>query len=112
MAPVNLNRKLMLETPLRVPDGAGGSIETWVEQGKLWAQIIARGGREVTGEDTSLSRTGFRILVRAAPYGAPSRPTPNQRFREANRIFRIVSVAEYDQAGRYLACLSDEEIVA
>ncbi len=112
MAPVNLNRKLILETPVRVPDGAGGYIETWVQQGNLWAQIFARGGRETTGEDTSLSRTGFRILVRSAPHGAPSRPTPNQRFREGNRIFLVVSVAEYDQAGRYLACLSEEEVVA
>ncbi len=112
MQPIVLNRKLVLETPERVPDGAGGYIETWTDLGTLWASITLRSGRETTGEDTSLSRTAFRIVLRSAPIGAPSRPTPEQRFREGARHFRIVSVAEFDQAGRFLACLANEEIVA
>lgn len=112
MTLINLNRRMMLETPQRVPDGAGGYVETWTELGELWVELRARSGRETSGEETSLSRTGFRILVRAAPYGAPSRPSPEQRFREGVRVFRIKSVAEYDQTGRYLSCFADEEVVA
>lgn len=112
MGRVSLNRQMMLETPQRVPDGAGGYVETWRQLGLLWVELRARSGREASGEETSLSRTGFRILVRAAPYGAPSRPSPEQRFREGARVFRIRSVAEYDQAGRFLSCLADEEVVA
>ena len=111
MSRVNLNRKMLLEAPTRVPDGAGGYTESWSPLGSLWVELRARGGRETSGEDTTLSRTGFRILVRAAPFGAPSRPSPEQRFREGARVFRITSVAEYDQQGRYLSCLADEEVV-
>ena len=112
MNQLRLNRKMVLEAPERVPDGAGGYTETWTQLGTLWVELRARGGREASGEETSLSRTGFKILVRAAPHGAPSRPSPEQRFREGARVFRIRSVAEFDQAGRYLVCLADEEIVA
>ncbi|WP_299843148.1 head-tail adaptor protein [uncultured Roseovarius sp.] len=111
MAAVNLNRRMVLEAPNQVPDGAGGFTETWAELGSLWVELRARGGRETSGEETSLSQTGFKILVRAAPYGAPSRPSPGQRFRDGTRNFRIRSVAEFDQRGRYLSCFSDEEVV-
>lgn len=111
MPPVSLNRQMVLEAPEHVPDGAGGFTETWVELGKLWVELRARGGRETSGEETSLSRTGFRIMVRAAPYGAPSRPLPGQRFRDGTRLFRISSVAEFDRQGQYLTCFSDEEVV-
>lgn len=111
MASVKLNRRMVLEAPVRIPDGAGGFSETWAELGILWVALRARGGRETPGEDTSLSQTGFRILVRAAPFGAPSRPSPEQRFRDGNRVFRIRSVAEYDPDGRLLSCFADEEVV-
>ncbi len=111
MTSINLNRRMTLEAPVRVPDGAGGYTESWNELGVLWVELRARSGRETSGEDTSLSRTGFRILVRAAPFGSPSRPSPEQRFRDGARIFRIRSVAEYDQRGRHLSCLVDEEVV-
>jgi head-tail adaptor len=39
-----LSRRLVLEAPDRVPDGAGGFSETWVALGHVWAEI-ARAGR-------------------------------------------------------------------
>ena len=112
MAPVILNRKLILEAAQRSPDGAGGYAETWIMLGTLWAAIRAGTGREAAGEAVSLSRTRFRILVRAAPHGAPSRPRPEHRLREGARLFRILSVAEHDAAGRYLVCHAEEEVAA
>lgn len=111
MTAPKLNRRMVLEAPERISDGAGGYSESWTERGVLWVALRARGGRETGGEDTTLSRTGYRILVRAAPHGAPSRPRPEQRFRDGARLFRIRSVAEYDAEGRYLTCFADEEVV-
>ncbi len=110
MARVTLNRKLTLEEAQRVPDGAGGFDETWVVLGTLWADIAARSGRETGGEAVSLSSTGYRITVRAAPFGAPSRPKPGQRLCDGARIFRIDAVAEKDGAGRFLTCFAEEEV--
>lgn len=110
MAQITLNRKLVLEAAQRLPDGAGGYTENWAELGTLWAQVTARSGRETPGEAVSLSRTSYRIVVRAAPYGAPSRPRPEHRFRDGTRLFRILSVAEHDPAARYLTCFAEEEV--
>jgi len=66
MAPVTLNRNLVLEEAQRTPDGAGGFAVTWVVLGALWAAIDAGSGRAAAGEAVSLSRTRFRIVVRAA----------------------------------------------
>ena len=106
-----LTRKLALETPSSVPDGAGGLSITWVELGTLWAEITPRAGREVDsgGRNTPLQR--HRITVRGAPVGSQQRPQPDQRFRAGDRVFNILSVAEFDPAGRFLVCDVEERPV-
>ena len=101
----NLSRKLLLEAPVRVADGAGGFVESWQPLGTVWAELVPRTGRE-SGD---LARIGFKITCRAAPQGAPSRPTPLQRFRDGARIFRIDAVTEVDPEGRFLVCFATEE---
>ena len=100
----------MLEAPQRVSDGAGGYLETWQALGTLWADVSSRTGRERRDGLTVVSSVGVRIIVRAAPVGAASRPNPEQRFREGSRVFTIRAVAELDAKGRYLECFADEEV--
>lgn len=106
-----LNRKLVLEAPVRVPDGAGGFSVSWTPRGTVWAAVDARTGRETAGVATPLSRINYRITLRAAPFGAPSRPLPEQRFREGMRIFNIHAVTEADSGARFLVCDAEEETV-
>ena len=107
----HLSRALLLETPIRTPDGAGGFDEVWQELGTLWADVTAAGGRQRTGAATAVSDVGYRIIVRSAPHGNPQRPRPEQRFREGTRLFNILAVAEDDASGRYLTCYANEELV-
>ena len=108
----HLNRKLVLEEAQRVADGAGGFALTWVAMGALWAAVDAGTGRERAGEFATLSQVTYHITVRGAPQGAPSRPKPEQRFRDGARIFRITAVTEADEDGRYLVCYAQEEVLA
>lgn len=108
----HLNRKLVLEEAQQVPDGAGGFSTTWSALGALWAEFKSGSGRETARDFLTLSVVPLKITVRAAPSGAPSRPRPDQRFREGTRIFRILAVSERDPAGRYLICHAREEVVA
>ena len=108
----DLSRRLVLEEAVRAPDGAGGFRDTWQARGVLWAQIQAGGGRQRLRDFTTISGVTSRIIVRAAPDGAPSRPRPDQRFREGARLFRILAVAETDEDGRYLTCFAREEVSA
>ncbi|MEM9968314.1 MAG: head-tail adaptor protein [Pseudomonadota bacterium] len=106
-----LKHALVLEAPQRVADGAGGYVEGWIALGTLWAEITARTGRELASTGAPVSRVEYKITVRGAPYGAPARPKPQQRFRDGTRIFVIQAVAERDADGRYLTCFADQEVV-
>lgn len=106
-----LNRRLTLESPGRVADGAGGFEQTWTALGVVWAQVKARSGREVALGAASLATVPYTVTVRAAPVGDPQRPVPEQRFRDGARVFHILTVAEADPDGRYLTCLTEEEVV-
>jgi head-tail adaptor len=102
-----LNRRLVLEAPLRVSDGAGGFRETWGALGQIWAAVRPRGaGREVD----QAARLQLSILMRAAPQGAQSRPEAGMRFRDGQRLYRIAAVQEHDPSGRFLVCFAREEV--
>lgn len=105
-----LNRKLVLEAPQHLADGSGGFTVTWQVLGSLWAQITARTGRETISSGAPVSVVTYRIIVRAAAFGAPDRPMPEQRFREDSRLFHIQAVVEDDPEGRFLTCYATEEV--
>ncbi|UWR21043.1 phage head closure protein [Sulfitobacter sp. S190] len=111
MSAPRLNRRLVLEHPDQLSDGAGGYVQGWVPLGTMWAEVVARAGRETAQAGAPVSRSGLRITVRGAPVGDPARPMPQQRFREGDRIYTIAAVAERDPEGRYLLCSAEEETV-
>lgn len=110
MTAPELNRELLLEGATRLSDGAGGYSESWTTLGTLWAAVAPGSGRDVPGEELILASVPYRITVRGAPFGSPSRPKPEQRFREGARIFTILAVTERDADGRYLTCFAREEV--
>ncbi len=105
-----LNRSLELQQRIEIPDGAGGFSTTWIAKGTLWADVRLRSGRGARQGQTIVGQASYRITVRAAPVGAPSRPRPDQRFREGHRLFSILAVAEADPTGRFLTCYAQEEV--
>lgn len=109
MTTPHLNRRLMLEAQERVADGAGGYAISWVPVGEVWAQVKPRSGRIKTTRSAAVSMLALRIFVRATPVGSPSRPQPQQRFREGTRHYMIEAVSELDAGGRYLICYALEE---
>lgn len=106
----HLRRRMLLESPQQVPDGAGGFVQDWQVLGTVWADVTAQAGREVTAGTANLSRVTLRIVLRAAPDGSSMRPQAGQRLREGARLFQILSVTEYDAAGRYLVCTTQQEV--
>ncbi len=107
-----LTRRLVLEAPVRAPDGAGGYVPGWTALGVLWAEVVAGAGREAAGLAGPVSRSSYRITVRAAPVGSSRRPVADQRLRDGDRVFRVLAVSERDRAGRYLLCSVQEEVAA
>ncbi len=112
MTAPHLTRSLVLEAPVRAPDGAGGYAESWAALGALWAEVVPGSGRDVAGQEVTLASVAYRVTVRGAVQGAASRPKPGQRFRDGARLFAILAVSERDPAGQYLLCFTREEVPA
>ncbi len=110
MSAIELNRRMVLESPVQVADGAGGFALTWVPQGVLWAEVAPGTGTDAAGIDVLLAKTSYRITVRGAPVGSPARPSPAQRLRDGSRVFKILAVTERDASGLYLICFAREEM--
>lgn len=110
MTQIRLSRLLTLEEAVQVSDGAGGFTESWQALGNIWAEVRAGAGRELGAEEITLSSVPLRITVRGAVHGTGRRPRPGQRFREKQRLFRILAVAE--RADMYLTCFAREEVPA
>lgn len=106
----HLNRALILESVVRTPDGAGGYTEVWVALGTLWAEVLPGSGNDALGEERMLSAVPYRVTVRGAPVGLPSRPLAGQRLREGTRLYQVQAVTERDSAGHYLTCFAREEV--
>lgn len=109
MGRLNLTRPLLLEERVLVPDGSGGLDETWVARGTVWADLRPRSSGLTEGEAATLSRSLWTATVRAAPFGAPSRPVEGNRFSEGERRFAILAVQETDPTARWLSCRVEEE---
>ena len=109
MSVVQLNRRLVLETPAQVSDGAGGIAFVWVQAGILWAEVVPGSGSDRAGVEVSLAKVPYRITVRSASVGSPARPRPDQRLSDGARVFVILAVTEQDAAGLYLTCFAREE---
>ena len=107
-AAAQLRRRLTLEARVAVPDGSGGFEVAWEALGLVWAEVEALAGGESFAGGRPWPRQRYRIVVRGAPIGAPSRPRADQRFREGNRVLDILSVAERDGEGWFLEILAEE----
>lgn len=105
-----LSRRLVLEATELLPDGSGGFSVAWAPLGTLWAEVSARSGREAFVGGQARPRIAYRIVVRGAPPGAASRPRADQRLREGERIFNILTVTEADARGRFLEILAEEGV--
>lgn len=107
-----IGTQLVLESPERVADGGGGAVLTWVPQGTVWAEVVASGGREASFGERTHAVVTHRVTLRAAPLGSPRRPVPTQRFRNGNRIFAILGVAEQGTDGAWLTAWVEEGVLS
>ncbi len=92
MTPTRPSR-LVLETPVRTPDGGGGHILAWTETGALWGEVLPRSARETTVGHRPTARVTHRVTIRREP-GPERRPRPDQRLRLGDRVFAIHAIAD------------------
>jgi SPP1 family predicted phage head-tail adaptor len=102
--PGRLRLRLDLQKATATPDGAGGSTLAWDTVATIAADMQpVRAGERDVGEGLG-DLTLQRIVIRHR-----SDVAAGDRFRLGARLFRIASVTDPDEDGRYLVCLAEEE---
>lgn len=98
-----MRHRVTLEAPLRVPDGAGGAIETWSTVATLWARIADRSGAEAFSADGTSGRLTHEITLRPHPD-----LVPRNRIRSVTRTYHILAVRTLGESTNRLTCLCEE----
>jgi len=103
MAIGNMRRKLTLERIVRVGDGGGGALASWVSVALVWGAVEALSGDEALEEHRVSGRVSHEIGVRYR-----SDVEPEMRFSMDGRVFQILAVFDPDGRRRWLKCLCEE----
>lgn len=99
-----LRRRLVHQTFVDVPDGAGGVARHYVDVGRLWGRLDHVSADHAIAEERARASHLWRITVRA-----PSAITPGDRLLASGRVFHVEAVNEGDGWGRFQRCRCREE---
>lgn len=101
--PGSFNNEFSLQDAAMVADGVGGHTEDWSERTKVFGRIEPISAKSDFGADQSLETTTHRIALRWRDDIASG-----MRLVWRGRIFRIATVHDPDETGRYLVCRTQE----
>lgn len=101
--PGALRHELALQQMFAAPDGLGGFAETWTTIATLFARIEPLGARQAFIGAQEIESATHAITIRHRP-GVAS----GMRFLKAARVFRIITVRDPDETGRFLICMTEE----
>jgi SPP1 family predicted phage head-tail adaptor len=101
--PGKLNRRLVLEEPVIVPDGAGGVVRTYQTLTTVWAALVPVSASNVVVADGEGVTVTHRITIRGGP-----EVTTRHRFRFGARAFQVVALRDRDGDGRFVEIEAQE----
>jgi SPP1 family predicted phage head-tail adaptor len=102
--PARFNRRLSLQAPVEISDGAGGFNRTYEQVMELWAEVTPVASRGDVDADRLGARVTHHIVVRA-----PRALSTRHRFADDARTYRIVSFRDSDD--RRLIEIQAEELI-
>jgi SPP1 family predicted phage head-tail adaptor len=100
-----LNKRLIIETPVRTPDGCGGSDVSWTPTATIWAKLKPRGLHERLDSD-QVSATMSHVITIRHRTGLSTK----DRFRLETRVFDILSIVNAKEQNRWLECTCREQL--
>ena len=87
--PGALNRRLTLEAPVEIADGAGGVTRSYAAVATLWAAVEPIAARHDVVAAAAGATVTHRIVIRYA-----SDITTRHRLRDGAQLYRIVTLRE------------------
>ena len=101
----NLDQRLMLQSPVRTPDGAGGATIAWSLIAEVWAWVSPAGGAERLDAEGLKGRVTHEVWLRHR-----EGVKPEMRFLLGTRALEIRAVFEAGGRRPYLRCICEERV--
>lgn len=101
--PGRLRHRLVLEQPVDSADDAGGVVRSYQTAATVWAAIEPLTAKESVSAGELGATLTHRITIRAGVA-----VTVRHRFTLGLRTFRIASVRDPDESGRFIEALVEE----
>ncbi|MDQ0509745.1 head-tail adaptor protein [Ancylobacter amanitiformis] len=98
-----LRHRLVLETPVEVPDGAGGVTRSFLAVDALWGAI------ETSAAPGEIADRPGAVLTHTVTLRAPATVQPGDRLRFGAHHFLVDAVSDPEGRGRRLVCDCREE---
>jgi SPP1 family predicted phage head-tail adaptor len=104
--PGALRVRLTLQAVTAVPDGLGGFAESWSDVATVFGRVEPVSADSRFGAGQTLETVTHRVTLRRRA-GVEA----GMRFAGRGRVFRIVTVHDPDEGGRYLLCRTRETTI-
>jgi SPP1 family predicted phage head-tail adaptor len=101
--PGKLRHEMRVEAPSLAADGLGGASETWVQVAVIFAMIEPISARQRHEAAQDLESITHRITARRNDTLKSGR-----RLRKGKRVFRIATIIDPDETGRWAECIAEE----
>ena len=82
----DLNRRLLLQAPVEVDDGAGGVTRTYQTVTTLWAQVLPLSARADIAAGSLGASLRYRIVTRAR-----DDVTTRHQLQEGEHVYRVIA---------------------
>lgn len=102
--PGMLRTELVLQQAVLADDGTGGNTQSWVETAVIFAHVEPLASRNSRRAGREIQETTHRITIRYR-----DGVEPGMRLVRNSRCFRIATVSDPDETGRYLVCRTVED---
>ncbi len=99
-----LKRRLVLDAPVDIDDGAGGVTTTYESVTTLWAQVTPVGTSPDVSADSLGATQRYDIIIRQR-----DDVTTRHRFQDGGRIYRVLAVQESADR-RFLEIAAEERV--
>ncbi|MFG1464246.1 phage head closure protein [Xanthobacter sp. DSM 24535] len=100
----DLRHRLVHETAVNLPDGAGGESITYLAVDQIWGRIETPAGDPALSAERRMALLVHRITVRA-----PNTISRGDRLTLGARIFAVEALSDPDGRRRFTRCLCREE---
>ncbi len=103
----DLRHRLIIESPQRLSDGAGGAVVTWAQVASVWAHIKPVTAREFRSAEQRAEKVTHKITLR---YRSDINAT--MRLVGEGRIFNIEAIINEAERDQWLKCSCVEGVTA